>query len=113
MSGQYRAGQYVTISGWDCGTEIELRMIVAFKVHPGCKQTLTEPGEEPSVEVDDVQFFDGNDAIKLPWSIEDRFASADGFKAWLMGEASEQHEAALSDAADAKRERDLDNDLPF
>jgi hypothetical protein len=34
MSGQYRAGQYVTISGWDCGTEIELRMIVAFKVPP-------------------------------------------------------------------------------
>lgn len=104
MANKYRAQQDIHISGWECGTEIELKMVVTFTVHPGCKQTLTEPGEEPSVEVDDVRFFDGKDEIKLPWSIEDRFTSRDEFKDWLMQEAADQHEAALDAKAEARRE---------
>jgi hypothetical protein len=104
MIGQYRAEQDIHISGWECGTEIELKMVVTFTVHPGCKQTLTEPGEEPSIEVDRVRFFDREDEINLPWSIGDRLASSDSFNSWLMSEAESQHEIALDDAADHKRE---------
>jgi hypothetical protein len=104
MSQKYRAQQDIQISGWECGTEIELKMVVTFTVHPGCKQTLTEPAEEPSVEVDAVRFFDDKDELNLPWSIEDRFTSAEGFKDWLMQEAAEQHEAALDHKADERRE---------
>jgi hypothetical protein len=104
MDGKYRAQQDIHISGWECGTEIELKMVVTFKVHPGCKQTLTDPAEEPSVEVDAVRFFDATDELTLPWSIEDRFTSAEGFKDWLMQEAAEQHEAALDARAEARRE---------
>ncbi|QJS27433.1 hypothetical protein [Rhizobium ruizarguesonis] len=104
MSKKFSAHQHILISGSECGTEIELKMVVAFTVHPGCKQTLTEPGEEPSVEVDKVQFFDGKDELTLPWSIADRFTSGDGFKDWLMYEAAAQHEAALDAKAEARRD---------
>lgn len=104
MTQKYRAQQNICISGWDCGTEIELKMVVTFKVHPGSPQTQIDPAEEPSVEVDTVRFFDGTDDLKLPWSIEDRFTSSDGFKDWLMQEAADQHEMALDAKADERRE---------
>jgi hypothetical protein len=104
MSHKYRAEQIVCISGFDCGNEIELKMIVSFTVHPGSKATEIDPPEEPSAEVDSVRFFDGKDELMLPWSISDRFTSADGFKSWLMSEAAEQHQSAVEDAADARRE---------
>ncbi len=114
MTRKFHASQTVTISGDSCGTEVNLKMSVDFTVHPGCKQTLTEPGEEPSVEVNKVSFEDGIGPIDIPWSIEDRITRTDSFKAWLMAEASEQHAAAIDDAAESKREeRDLDRDLPF
>jgi len=113
MTRKFHATQTITISGDSCGTEVNLKMSVAFTVHPGCKQTLTEPGEEPSVEVDDIAYFDGKGEVLLS-SLIDAFARDRHFTDWLMAEASEQHEAALDDAADAKRaERDLDRDLPF
>jgi hypothetical protein len=101
---EYRAEQVVAISGWECGTEIELLMVVTFKVHPGSKATEIDPPEEPSVEINKVRFFDGKDEFQLPWSIGDRFTSADGFQSWLMCEAAEQYQAGLEDAADARRE---------
>lgn len=104
MTRTFRAEQVIAINGSECGTEIEIKMVVTFKVHPGSKATMIDPAEEPTVEVDQVRFFDGKDEIKLPWSIEDRFSSRDEFKGWLMGEAAEQHEAALDEAADARRE---------
>lgn len=104
MRQKFRAEQNIGISGWECGTEIELKMVVAFHVLPGRKQTEIDPAEEPSVEIDSVRFFDRTDELQLPWSIEDRFTSNDAFKDWLMEEAAEQHEAALDDKADARRE---------
>ena len=101
---KYQAEQTVAISGCECGTEIELKMVVTFKAHPGRKQTEIDPAEEPTVEVCKVRFFDGKDEITLPWSISDRFTDAAGFKAWLMCEASDLHQGALEDAADAKRD---------
>ncbi|MQY48230.1 hypothetical protein GAO09_19535 [Rhizobiales bacterium RZME27] len=104
MSKKYRAEQTVAISGWECGTEIEINMVITFTVHPGSKATEIDPAEEPAVEVDKVRFFDGTDEIQLPWSIEDRMTSRSEFKNWLMGEAADQHEMAFADAADHKRE---------
>lgn len=104
MSKTYRAQQAVAISGFECGTETELTMVVTFVVHPGSKATQIDPPEEASVEIDKLRFFDGKDEITLPWSIGDRFTSADGFKAWLMGEAAEQETSAREDAADHRRE---------
>lgn len=104
MTQKYRAQQDISISGFECGTEMELKMVVTFKVHPGSKQTEIDPAEEPTVEVDTVRFFDGTDEIKLPWSLEDRFSSAAGFKDWLVGEADGQDQSAIEDAADSMRE---------
>lgn len=104
MGTTYSAEQDIAISGGECGTEIEMKMVVTFTVHPGRKATEIDPPEEASVEIDKVRFFDDKDEMTLPWSIEDRFTSADGFKDWLMGEASDQHESALDEKADARRE---------
>lgn len=104
MMQRYRVEQVISISGFECGTEIELKMVVIFRVFPGSEQTSVDPAEEPSVEVNTIRFFDGNDEIHLPWSIGDRFTSADGFKEWLMGEAADQRQNAIEDAADARRE---------
>lgn len=104
MADKYRAEQAIHISGWECGAEIELNMVVTFTVHPGCAQTLTSPAEPATAEVDQVRFFDGKDEIKLPWSIEDRITSRDEFKDWLLSEAAEQREYALEMRAEARRE---------
>jgi len=104
MTRKYRATQAIHIGGWECGTEIELQMIVDFTVHPGCAQTLQSPAEPATVEVSSVRFMDGADEIKLPWSIEDRFTSRDEFKDWLIGEAADSEEYARDQAADACRE---------
>lgn len=104
MNNTFRTEQIVAIGGTECGTELELKMVVVFTVHASRKATEIDPPEEASVEIDKVRFFDGKDELTLPWSIEDRFTSADGFKDWLMQEASDQHEAALDARADARRE---------
>ncbi|MBD9372803.1 hypothetical protein IB238_09245 [Rhizobium sp. ARZ01] len=104
MSHKYRAEQAIHISGLECGTEIELKMIVNFTVHKGCAQTLNQPAEPATAEVDEVRFFDGEDEIKLPWSIEDRITSRDEFKDWLLSEAAEDREYALEQAAEARSE---------
>jgi hypothetical protein len=104
MSNTFRAQQDIHISGWECGTEIELKMVVTFTVMKGYPATLEQPAEPATVEVDKVRFFDGKDELTLPWSIEDRFTSAEGFKDWLMQEAADQHEAALDARAEARRE---------
>lgn len=104
MGTTYRTEQDIAISGWECGTEIELKMVVIFTVHPGREATQIDPPEAASVEVDKVRFFDGKDEITLPWSIEDRFTSRDEFKDWLLGEARDQHESALDQKADERRD---------
>jgi hypothetical protein len=109
MGSTFRTEQDIAISGWECGTEIELKMVVVFTVHPSRKATEIDPPEEATVEIDKVRFFDGKDELTLPWSIEDRFTSAEGFKDWLMGEARDQHEAALDQKAEARREQIMED----
>lgn len=104
MSAQYRAQQTVHISTWECGAEIELTMVVHFRVHKHIPQTMKSPEEPAFAEDSTVQFFDGKDEIKLPWSIVDRITSRDEFKSWLMSEAVEDDEYAKDQAADDRRE---------
>lgn len=104
MGRKYRVEQHISISGSECGIEIELKMVVTFIILPGSEATMTNPAEEPEIDFENVRFFDGNDEIKLPWSIEDRITSRDEFKGWLLSEAAAQHQRGLEDAADAKRE---------
>jgi hypothetical protein len=113
MSRKYHATQTVTITGDSCSTEVTLNMSVAFTVHPGCKQTLTDAGEEPSVEVDSIKFREAAQELNLG-TLDRLFSDDQHFHSWLLSEAAEQHQSGLDDAAEAKRdERELDNDLPW
>lgn len=114
MSNKYRAEQYISISASESGTEIELQMVVDFTVHPGSKATLVDPAEMPSAEVSKVQFFkmDGlkplPDPVALPDWLEEHFTNGDDFQTWMLTEAGEQHQAALEDHADQRREMMLE-----
>ena len=104
MSARHTASQPIHISGWECGTEIELKMVVEFTVTDAIPQTLENPAEPSMVEIGKVRFFDGTDELQLPWSIADRFTNEDGFRDWLMSEAIDADEYARDQAADARRE---------
>jgi hypothetical protein len=112
MSKRYIAMQTIVIAGDECGTEILLEMVVGFTVHPGCKQTMTDPAEEPSIDINHVRFFNGDkQEVVLPAFITDRFTDNSGFDAWLKSEAKSQEEADREEYAEyriALRERDYD-----
>ncbi len=114
MSNKYRAEQYISISASESGTEIELQMVVNFTVHPGSPATTIDPPELPMAEVSKVQFFkmDGlkplPDPVALPDWLEEHFTSGDDFQTWMFSEAAEQHQAALEDHADQRREMMLE-----
>lgn len=104
MSRKYTASQYLTISGFECGTEIEVKMVVAFKVKPGRDATMIDPAEEPTVDIDDISFIDGTTPCDFPEWIVTKMAEGDGFSSWLLGEASEQEEISADEAADMRRD---------
>lgn len=110
MTATYRAEQGIHVSGWECGTEIELKMVVNFTVRPAQIQTMTDPGEDAHAEVDTVQFFEMKngkplpDALALPAKIVSAFEESPGFTGWLMQEAADSDEYAREQAADARRE---------
>jgi hypothetical protein len=117
MSQKYRAEQTVSISAFESGDELEVLMVVTFTVHPGCKQTTTEPAEMPSAEVSQRGFFKVKNGKPLPqpvsmpdWII-DGLIDGDGFEEWLLSEANEQREMAICDAADARREMTMEDRL--
>ncbi len=110
MTQKFRAEQDIHISGWECGTEIELKMVVTFKVHPGSKATMIDPAEEAQAEVIEVHFFEikggkpSPEECSMPVWMSNRLTEGNAFYDWLMGEAAEQHQSGIEDAADAKRE---------
>ncbi|WP_320196259.1 hypothetical protein RMR10_004465 [Agrobacterium rosae] len=117
MSNKYRAEQYISISASESGEEIELLMVVDFKVHPGSPATMIDPAELPSAEVDNAQFFLMQNGKPRPepvsmmvWMI-DRLTEGEAFQEWLLSEAGDQHQAALEDAADHRREMMLEDRL--
>lgn len=114
MSTKYRASQTIHISGWECGTEIELQMVVQYKVTPWRAQTSTSPEEPRMVEDPEVQFFlgDGRE-LKLPIWITDQFTDKRAFDDWLLSEAADKDETDHIDAeemkAEAKRDREWED----
>lgn len=110
MTSKHRAEQTVCISASESGEELEILMVVNFTVHPGCKQTMTDPAEEPTAEVDQVQFFNISNGKPLPhpltmpvWLVNS-LTDGEAFQNWLLSEAADQHEMALDYAAEARRE---------
>jgi len=109
MIKRYAASQSIHIAGWECGTEVELKMVVWFAYHKGYPATHEDPPEPPSVDIDNVRFFEGVDEITMPeWLIE-QMTGTDGCRDWLISEAQEAEIAAMEDAADAKREMMMDD----
>lgn len=117
MSNKYRAEQYISISASESGTEIELQMVVDFTVHPGSPATRIDPAEMPLAEVSKVQFFKMSglkalpDPVTLPDWLEEHFTTGDDFQTWMLTEAGDQHQAALEDHADQRREMMLEDRL--
>jgi len=115
----FRAEQDITISAFESGTEIDLKMVVTFNVQPGSPATQIDPEESPFAEVDRVRFFmvkDGNtcaDEVEMPDWLFSRLIDPTEFHNWLMSEASEQAEADRDEAADAAREQRRDDAAHF
>jgi hypothetical protein len=109
ITGKHRASQDIHISGWECGSEFELKMVVEFTAHSGSPATLVDPEEFPSVEVDSVRFFEHlrgqtvKEVIMPDWMVE-RFTQNAVFEKWLLGEAGEAIQTAIEDKAEADRE---------
>ena len=110
MTRKYRAEQTVCISASESGDELEIMMVVNFTVHPGSKQTMIDPAEEPTAEVDQVQFFNISNGKPLPnpvtipvWLINS-LTDGEAFHEWMLSEAADQHEMALDYAGEMRRE---------
>lgn len=105
---KYRAAQEICISGWDCGTEIELMMVVTYTMTKHYPASNDGPEEFPQPEIDRIRFFEkrvsGNVEIELPAIIGDRFIDSEGFMSWLTSEAADYEEWARDEAADARRD---------
>jgi len=110
MTHKYRAEQTVCISAFESGDEMEILMVVNFTVHPCSKQTMIDPAEEPTSEVDQVQFFNISNGKPLPnpitmpvWLINGLTDSAE-FHNWLLSEAEDDEQFMREQDADARRE---------
>ncbi len=99
IQGKYRASQDIAISGWDCGSEFEFKMVVEFRIIGGTPATMIDPEEPASAEIDKIRFFEHKPGsapkeIEFPDFIVEKFTEAEGFKAWLFSEANDQLDAA-------------------
>lgn len=110
MTREYRAEQTVCISASESGDELEILMVVNFIVHPGSKQTMIDPAEEPTAEVDRIQFFNISNGKPLPnpialpvWLINSLTDGA-AFHDWLLSEAEEDEQFMREQDAEARRD---------
>lgn len=100
----HTARDKLNLSLWDAGTEIELDLVFRFKVYPGSRQTLEQPGEEPTAELVDLQILNNGALEHCPKWLFAKLESDDGLNAWLLSEAREADEYAREQKADADRE---------
>lgn len=103
MSKKYHAKQSVYLTA-DYGPEVELTMTVDFTVTDYLPQTMTDPEELPTVEDIDIKLFHGESELTVPSWMDEGYSHSPEFKDWLLGEAADQHQAALEDYADHRRE---------
>lgn len=96
MHRKFRAEQTISIMGEQCGTEIELMMVVNYMMTDHIKASLDGPEELPQPEVEQVRFFlkvadrPASEVIVPAW-LEDKFH--DEINNWLTSEAEAEMEA--------------------
>jgi hypothetical protein len=104
----YRAEQEIAMTGWGCGTEIDLKMVVTYGMTKHYPSSNDGPEELPQPEDIVIRLFRKHEKvaveIAVPPFIEDAFLESDEFKSWLTSEAGETELAAADDAADQKRD---------
>lgn len=101
---KYRAEQFLSITGSECGTEVEVRQLVTFTVVKGWPETRLTPAERDTVDDVVIRHFIGEHPgareIKLPDRIILEFEESKAFNAWLISEANAQEEALIDAAMD-------------
>lgn len=102
----YIARTMLSLTAWASGSEFEAEMVVKFTVTKARAQTQIDPEEPAMVEDISIRLFAEKGATELacPTWLDERFSDDDGFKDWLMSEASDQDEYARDCKADADRE---------
>lgn len=108
MSRKFRAEQHVHIHGWECGTEIELKIVARFSMTPHIRASLDGPEELPQPLDTQIEFFrrvgrELKPVVLPPW-IEDEFIDSTSFQDWLSREAEDQMLADAEYAAEARAE---------
>ena len=105
---KHRAEQDVTISGFECGTEIECKMVVAYRMTEHFPASENGPEEFPQPEIESLRFFRKREKVAVeivvPPFIEDAFLDSDEFKSWLASEATDADEYARDRATEERRE---------
>lgn len=104
MTRKYNTTQDFCMSGWECGTEIELKMVIEYTVTDYAAQTLESPEEPRMVEDVNIRLIDGNREIGVPNWLETKFSRDDEFRDWLLGEAVYQDDMSEEIAAEARYE---------
>lgn len=106
MTRKYKARQDFCISGWECGTEIELKMVIEFTVTDYRRQTLESPEEPRMVEDIAIRLFetDGTAEMIVPKWMDAKLQKDEDFRTWLLGEATYQDDMAAEQAAEARYE---------
>lgn len=106
---RFIARQDIHISGWECGFEVEVEMVVTFTVSKFVPASNDGPAEYPTPEVLEIQIFRNKRQTSLPvWLINSMTDRAE-FNDWLMSEAKDQSQQAEEDHADHKREMRREN----
>jgi hypothetical protein len=94
---KYRAEQDICISGWECGTEVALKMVVKFTMTDHYSASDSGPEEFPQPEIEHMRFFRKHEAVAVEIVVPP-------FMSWLAGEARETEEYQRDCAAEARAE---------
>lgn len=105
MSKKYAMSKPAWIESPLLSETLNVGVSVKFTVFPGRRETLIDPEEPPSIEVDSISFVINGKSFPMPDEIAEAFSQDEGFAIELMQDASEQDEIARDDEADARRER--------
>jgi len=104
----YRAAQDISISGFECGSEIEISMVVAYTMTKYYPASNDGPEELPQPEIYTIRFFRKHETVNveidLPSFIAEEFTESEDFMSWLSGEANDAAEYQRDCAAEALAE---------
>lgn len=85
--------------------EIELPMVAEFSFHPGCRQTLEQPGEGPSCDLTRLRIHPaGEEEQSAPGWMFKFLEGSDAFQTDMLTHVFETEEHAQDEDADRRRE---------